>query len=150
MKHRSHRRRVAGVVAAITLVAAAPAAAQTDADPGPDQEEPVAGLDTELLDALESVGLVEEWTSVGTRDPRSTLVTVSSSEIEVSRRHLLDGARELAEVRPADVGMLRDLELDWPGSRALLARLGVALAAHEPDEAHVVLGKCLSPPWSVS
>ena len=31
----------------------------------------------------------------------------------------------LAEVRPADVGMLRDLELDWPGSRALLARLGL-------------------------
>jgi hypothetical protein len=53
-------------------------------------------------------------------------------------------AAVLAEVRPADVGMLRDLELDWPGSRALLARLGVALAAQEPDEAHVVLGKCLS------
>ena len=53
-------------------------------------------------------------------------------------------AAVLAEVRPADVGMLRDLELDWPGSRALLARLGVALAAQEPEGAHVVLGKCLS------
>jgi hypothetical protein len=53
-------------------------------------------------------------------------------------------AAALAAVRPADVGILRDLELDWPGSRALLARLGLALAAHEPDGAHVVLGKCLS------
>jgi hypothetical protein len=53
-------------------------------------------------------------------------------------------AAALAEVRPADVGLLRDLELDWPGSRALLARLGVALAAQEPEGAHVVLGKCLS------
>jgi len=38
-------------------------------------------------------------------------------------------AAVLAQVRRAEVGMLRDLELDWPGSRALLARLGVALAA---------------------
>jgi hypothetical protein len=53
-------------------------------------------------------------------------------------------AAALAEVRPADAGMLRDLELDWPGSRALLARLGVALAAQDPEGAHVVLGKCLS------
>ena len=53
-------------------------------------------------------------------------------------------AAALAEVRPADSGMLRDLELDWPGSRALLARLGVALAAQEPQRAHVVLGQCLS------
>jgi hypothetical protein len=53
-------------------------------------------------------------------------------------------AAALAEVRPADVGLLRDLELDWPGSRALLARLGVALAAQDPEGAHVVLGKCLS------
>ena len=59
-----------------------------------------------------------------------------------------EGARILAaarsQLRPVEEGMLRDLELDWPGSRALLARLGVALAAHEPDGAHVVLGKCLS------
>ena len=58
-----------------------------------------------------------------------------------------EGARMLAavlsEVRPADVGMLRDLELDWPGSRALLARLGVALAAHRPEEAQTCLRKCL-------
>jgi hypothetical protein len=53
-------------------------------------------------------------------------------------------AAALAEVRPAEAAMLRDLEFDWPGSRALLARLGVALAAQEPEEAHVVLGKCLS------
>ena len=52
-------------------------------------------------------------------------------------------AAVLAEVRPADVGMLRDLELDWPGSRALLARLGVALVAHDPQDAHGSLGKCL-------
>ncbi len=52
-------------------------------------------------------------------------------------------AAVLAEVRPADVGMLRDLELDWPGSRALLARLGVALAAHRPEEAQTCLCKCL-------
>jgi len=40
-----------------------------------------------------------------------------------------EGARilsaALSQVRPAEVGMLRDLELDWPGSRALLARLGL-------------------------
>ena len=52
-------------------------------------------------------------------------------------------AAVLAEVRPADVGMLRDLELDWPGSRALLARLGVALVAHDPQDAHASLDKCL-------
>ena len=52
-------------------------------------------------------------------------------------------AAALAEVRPAESGMLRDLELDWPGSRALLARLGVALAAQDSERAHVVLGKCL-------
>jgi len=52
-------------------------------------------------------------------------------------------AAVLAEVRPADVGMLRDLELDWPGSRALLARLGVALAAHRPEEAQTCLCRCL-------
>ena len=55
--------------------------------------------------------------------------------------HLLSAV--LAEVRPADVGMLRDLELDWPGSRALLARLGVALAAHRPEEAQTCLCRCL-------
>ena len=59
-----------------------------------------------------------------------------------------EGARilsaALSQVRPAEAGTLRDLELDWPGSRALLARLGVALAAQEPDEAHVVLGNCLT------
>jgi len=52
-------------------------------------------------------------------------------------------AAVLAEVRPADVGMLRDLELDWPGSRALLARLGVALVAQDPQNARACLGKCL-------
>ena len=52
-------------------------------------------------------------------------------------------AAALAEVRPAEVGVLRDLELDWPGSRALLARLGEALAAQEPERAHVILGQCL-------
>ena len=49
----------------------------------------------------------------------------------------------LAEVRPADVGMLRDLELDWPGSRALLARLAMALNAQDPEAVHEVLGQCL-------
>ena len=53
-------------------------------------------------------------------------------------------AAALAAVRPAEAGILRDLELDWPSSRALLARLGVALAAQKPEGAHVVLGKCLS------
>jgi hypothetical protein len=52
-------------------------------------------------------------------------------------------AAVLAEVRPADVGMLRDLELDWPGSRALLARLGVALAAQDPQQAPVHLSRSL-------
>jgi hypothetical protein len=52
-------------------------------------------------------------------------------------------AAVLAEVRPADVGMLRDLELDWPGSRALLARLVVTLAAQDPRDAKACLGKCL-------
>ena len=58
-----------------------------------------------------------------------------------------EGAKMLSEalgqVRPADVEMLRDLELDWPGSRALLARLGVALAAHRPEEAQTCLCRCL-------
>ena len=52
-------------------------------------------------------------------------------------------AAVLAEVRPADVGMLRDLELDWPGSRALLARLAMALNAQDPEAVHEVLGQCL-------
>jgi hypothetical protein len=52
-------------------------------------------------------------------------------------------AAVLAEVRPADVAMLRDLELDWPGSRALLARLGVALVAQDPRDARACLGKSL-------
>ena len=60
---------------------------------------------------------------------------------------LPEGARllaaVLAEVRPADVGMLRDLELDWPGSRAVLARLGAALVAQDPQNAQARLGKCL-------
>jgi len=52
-------------------------------------------------------------------------------------------AAVLAEVRPADVGMLRDLELDWPGSRALLARLGAALVAQDPQDAQACLCKCI-------
>jgi hypothetical protein len=52
-------------------------------------------------------------------------------------------ATALAQVRPAETGMLRDLELDWPGSRALLARLGAALAAHDPQQAQACLCKCL-------
>ena len=58
-----------------------------------------------------------------------------------------DGARILAaaltQLRSAEAGMLRDLELDWPGSRALLARLGIALAAQSPEEAEDCLCKCL-------
>ena len=58
-----------------------------------------------------------------------------------------EGARiltaALSQVRPAEEGMLRDLELDWPGSRALLARLGVALVAQDPQNAQACLGKCL-------
>ena len=58
-----------------------------------------------------------------------------------------EGARLLAavlvEARPADVGVLRDLELDWPGSRALLARLVVTLAAQDLRDAQARLGKCL-------
>jgi len=52
-------------------------------------------------------------------------------------------ATALAKVRKTYTGMLRDLELDWPGSRALLARLGVALAAQNPQEAEQCLCKCL-------
>ena len=52
-------------------------------------------------------------------------------------------AAVLAQVRPADVGMLRDLELDWPGSRALLARLAMALNAQNREAVHEVLGQCL-------
>ena len=52
-------------------------------------------------------------------------------------------ATALAKVRRSYAGMLRDLELDWPGSRALLARLGVALAAQNPQEAEECLCKCL-------
>jgi hypothetical protein len=52
-------------------------------------------------------------------------------------------ATALAKVRRTYTGMLRDLELDWPGSRALLARLGVGLAAQNPKEAEDCLCKCL-------
>ena len=52
-------------------------------------------------------------------------------------------AAALTQVRRAEVGMLRDLELAWPGSRALLARLGVALAAQNPQEAEACLCRCL-------
>jgi hypothetical protein len=34
-------------------------------------------------------------------------------------------------------------ELDWPGSRALLARFGLALAAQDPQDAQARLGKSL-------
>ena len=58
-----------------------------------------------------------------------------------------EGAKMLSEalgqVRPADVEMLRDLELDWPGSRALLVRLAVALAAQDQQDAQACLGKCV-------
>jgi len=52
-------------------------------------------------------------------------------------------ATALATVRRNYTGMLRDLELDWPGSRALLARLGIALAAQNPQEADECLCRCL-------
>jgi hypothetical protein len=52
-------------------------------------------------------------------------------------------ATALAKVCRTYTGMLRDLEFDWPGSRALLARLGVALAAQNPQEAEEFLCKCL-------
>jgi len=52
-------------------------------------------------------------------------------------------AAALAKVRWTYTGILRDLELDWPGSRALLARLGVALMAQNPQEAEECLCKCL-------
>jgi hypothetical protein len=52
-------------------------------------------------------------------------------------------ATALAKVRKTYTGILRDLELDWPGSRALLARLGVALAAQNPQEAEKCLCECL-------
>jgi hypothetical protein len=55
--------------------------------------------------------------------------------------HML--ATALSTVRRTYTGILRDLELDWPGSRALLARLGVALAAQNPQEAEECLCKCL-------
>jgi hypothetical protein len=58
-----------------------------------------------------------------------------------------EGARMLAtaltKVRRIYTGILRDLELDWPGSRALLARLGVAFAAQNPQDAEECLCKCL-------
>jgi hypothetical protein len=59
-------------------------------------------------------------------------------------RHLLLLGLTFMPRSGSAMSYLRDLELDWPGSRALLARLGVALAAQEPEGAHVVLGKCLS------
>jgi hypothetical protein len=52
-------------------------------------------------------------------------------------------AAALAQVRQSYTGRLRELELDWPGSRALVARLGVALAAQSPHEAEARLGQCL-------
>ena len=52
-------------------------------------------------------------------------------------------ATALAKVRRTYTGILRDLELDWPGSRALLARLGAALAAQNPQDAEECLCKCL-------
>ena len=52
-------------------------------------------------------------------------------------------ATALAKVRRTYTGMLRDLELDWPGSRALMARLGIALAGQNPQKAEECLCKCL-------
>lgn len=49
-------------------------------------------------------------------------------------------ATALAKERRIYTGMLRDQELDWPGSRALLAR---ALAAQNPEDAEERLRKCL-------
>ena len=58
-----------------------------------------------------------------------------------------EGARILAaaleRVRPAEGRMLSDLELDWPGSRALLGRLGEALAVQDPTQATGMLSECL-------
>ena len=55
--------------------------------------------------------------------------------------HILAAA--LSQLRPAEEGMLRDLELDWPGSRTLLARLGVALAEQDPLQAPGYLSRSL-------
>jgi hypothetical protein len=63
------------------------------------------------------------------------------SDLPPEGARLLSAA--LAAVRPADVRTLRDLELDWPGSRALLARLAMALNAYDPEGVHEVLGRCL-------
>jgi hypothetical protein len=49
----------------------------------------------------------------------------------------------LSQVRPAEKGMLRDLEFDWPGSRALLACLAIALNGQDPEALHEVLRQCL-------
>jgi len=55
--------------------------------------------------------------------------------------HILAAAR--SQLRPVEEGTLRDLELDWPGSRTLLARLGVALAEQDPLQAPVYLSRSL-------
>ena len=52
-------------------------------------------------------------------------------------------ATALAKVRRTYTGILRDLELDWPGSRSLLARLAIALNAQDPEAVHEILGQCL-------
>ena len=52
-------------------------------------------------------------------------------------------ATALANVRRTYTGILRDLELDWPGSRSLLARLAIALNAQDPEAVHEILGQCL-------
>jgi len=54
-------------------------------------------------------------------------------------------ATALAQVRRTYTGILRDLELDWPGSRALLVRLGVALAAQNPQKARSACANASAP-----
>ena len=121
--------RVLGVLTLFAVVSTAPARAQSDGDTSPDAEAPdivLTAIDAELLTALEAVDLVDEWTVLGTLDPRSTLVSVTVANIDVTRRSLLDAATELGEIR--EVG--HRLE-------ALLAQLDEIEAQLESEHRHL-------------
>ena len=84
-------------------------------------------IDSELLDALEAVGLLDSWVEVGTIDPRTSLVAVSGGEIDDLRDQLTDQAVELDTIRvegrrlEAMIVSLDELDAELAGSAQLLA-----------------------------
>ena len=65
----------------------------------------------------------------------------NAEDLPPAGARMIDAA--LSRARPAEEGMLRDLDLEWTGRRGVLARLGLARAAQDPQRTPAGLSKCL-------